>query len=124
MLRRTTRSLTIALSRGHDERVRFIDLMFKRHIIYGILLFFNIIISYYINIFLFVNVGAYWRLGDLENLYDKFTDEQVAAMQELLFPTKAILDPLLIASIYFIFCLFYYNFCNLYDQFRNCRFQS
>jgi hypothetical protein len=77
MVKRVFRSLSIALSRGHDERVRFLDLMYKRHLLYG----------------------AYWRLADLERIYDKFTEEEIEELQQLCFPSKAIFDPLLITRI-------------------------
>eukprot|EP00026_Physarum_polycephalum_P006266 Phypoly_transcript_06308.p1 GENE.Phypoly_transcript_06308~~Phypoly_transcript_06308.p1 ORF type:complete len:575 (+),score=88.60 Phypoly_transcript_06308:44-1768(+) len=75
--KRVMRSLSIALSRGHDEKVRFLDLMFKRHLLYG----------------------AYWRLADLERIYDKFSEEEIEELQELCFPSKQVFDPLLIAKI-------------------------
>ena len=112
MIRRVMRSLTIALSRGHDERVRFLDLMYKRHLLYGIItpssslsqsLCFPFTTHCLDSVLLCcLSTGACWRLADLERIYEKFSEEEIEELQELCFPSKTVFDPLLIASIQYI----------------------
>lgn len=57
------------------------------------------------------SAGACWRLGDLERLFDKFTEEELAAMKDLCFPSKQVFDPLLITRIIPLFIIIFFNDC-------------
>eukprot|EP01111_Echinosteliopsis_oligospora_P014245 TRINITY_DN5325_c0_g1_i1.p1 TRINITY_DN5325_c0_g1~~TRINITY_DN5325_c0_g1_i1.p1 ORF type:complete len:504 (-),score=111.89 TRINITY_DN5325_c0_g1_i1:78-1589(-) len=71
--KRNLRCMSIVLSRGHEDRVRILELLFKHKIL----------------------EGSYWSLMHLNRLYNKVTDPDREELEELNFPPEEILDPLI-----------------------------